>query len=232
MAEPVDLLLERLGIDRAASRLEDALTHSSYVNEHPGIADYERLEFLGDAVLGLCVSEMLLQHVPRATEGKLTRMRAALVNTEALANFARDIDLVRFIRLGRGAVASGDATHSKVLADVVEAIVAACYLDSGLELARVVTRRIVGDRIGVSDRLAARDPKSRLQEQAQRGGRSAPVYRVVASEGPDHDRSFEVEVQVDGNVLARGRGRTKKLAEREAARMALAGLRCEPEEST
>jgi ribonuclease III len=216
---PASELLHTLGFDREPPLLQEALTHASYVNEHPGASDYERLEFLGDSVLGLCVSELLLQHMPRASEGRLTRMRAALVNTEALANFARSVELARFVRLGRGAI--GDAVQSKVLADVVEALVAAVWLDGGLDAARALTARIVGDVPQKAARLAARDPKSRLQEIVQQAGSSAPVYRTVAVEGPDHDRWFEVEVQIDDAPRGRGRGRTKKQAEREAARSVL-----------
>lgn len=219
MPPPVEELLEALGLDHEPADLQDALTHASFVNEHPGARDYERLEFLGDAVLGLCVSELLLQHIPGATEGRLTRMRAALVNTEALAAFARSINLADFVRLGRGA--SGDAAQHKVLADVVEALVAAVFLDASLDAARKLTQRIVGDVQVRAGRLAARDPKSRLQEQVQRAGGAAPVYRTVSVEGPDHDRWFEIEVEVSGEPRGRGRGRTKKQAEREAARLVL-----------
>jgi ribonuclease-3 len=254
-------LLRALGLEREPAQLHEALTHASYVNEHPGARDYERLEFLGDAVLGLCVSELLLQSLPRASEGRLTRMRAALVNTEALADFARSIGLGGFVRLGRGAAA--DALQAKVLADVVEALVAAVYLDGGVQAARELTLRIIGD-VGVrAARLAARDPKSRLQELVQGSGRSAPVYRTVLVEGPDHDRWFEVEVEVDGRrasegeqlagegpgepapsdgtvdgaapnegrITARGRGRTKKQAEREAAQRLLELESQEPEDT-
>lgn len=223
-------LIASLGLDPNIPRIDEALTHSSYVNEHPGAVDYERLELLGDAVLGLCVSELLLERVPRASEGRLTRMRAALVNTEFLSTFARSVDLASFVRFGRGA--AHDALQSKVLADVVEAIVAAVYLHGGLEAARSLTRRIVGDPSPESSDLDLRDPKSRLQELVQGAGGQAPVYRVVGIEGPDHDRWFEVEVEVGGKPGARGRGRTKKLAEREAARAMLENPEPDPEDIT
>ena len=227
--QPTSNLLQSLGLEHEPAQMIDALTHSSYVNEHPGARDYERLEFLGDAVLGLCVSELLLDHLPKASEGRLTRMRAGLVSTEALAAFASSLDLGRFIRFGKGAAA--DALQAKVLADVVEALVAAAYLDGGLEAARGLTLRIVGDLTVRAARLAARDPKSRLQEVVQQSGRRAPVYRTVAIEGPDHDRWFEVEVEVEGQPPTRGRGRSKKLAEREAARRLLELESHEPEDS-
>jgi ribonuclease-3 len=230
MVPAISDLLIALGFEREPSHMQEALTHASYVNEHPGASDYERLEFLGDSVLGLCVSELLLQHMPRASEGRLTRMRAALVNTEALAAFARSAQLARFVRLGKGAI--GDAIQSKVLADVVEALVAAAWLDGGLEAARALTARIVGDVPQRAARLAERDPKSRLQELVQQAGSSAPAYRTVSVEGPDHDRWFEVEVQIDNAPRGRGRGRTKKQAEREAARIALELDPTVPEDST
>jgi ribonuclease-3 len=226
---PTSELMQTLGFDREPAHLHEALTHASFVNEHPGASDYERLEFLGDAVLGLCVSELLLRHVPRASEGRLTRMRAALVNTEALASFARTLDLGRYVRFGKGAAC--DAVQSKVLADVVEALVGAAWLDHGLEAARELTSRIVGDVSLRAARLAARDPKSLLQENVQQAGGTAPVYATVSVEGPDHDRWFEVEVEVDGQPRGRGRGRTKKQAEREAARSALTLEPVDPEDS-
>lgn len=218
-------LLTLLAVDREIPRLDEALTHSSFVNEHVGTSDYERLEFLGDAVLGLCVSELLIEHCPHATVGKLTRMRAALVSTEALAEFARGRGLARFVRFGRGAAASGDANQPKVMADVVEALVAAVFLHGGIEAARRFARTVVGDKIDAVSVIAERDPKSKLQELVQRGGADAPVYCTTSVEGPDHDRFFDVEVHVRGTPVGRGRGRTKKQAEQEAARDALGQLK-------
>ncbi len=217
-SDPSSLLAE-LGLDPSLPRIDEALTHASFVNEHPGSRDYERLEFLGDAVLGLCISELLLEQLPGAAEGRLTRARAALVNTEALAAFARSVDLVSYVRFGKGA--AHDALQSKVLADVVESIVAVTYLHGGLEAAGRLARRIAGNPASVDVSIAARDPKSQFQELVQGAGKPAPVYRVIGIEGPDHDRWFEVEVEVAGAPCARGRGRTKKAAEREAARRAL-----------
>jgi ribonuclease-3 len=214
-------LLRELGIDGDVPRLEEAMTHTSFVNEHPGARDYQRLEFLGDAVLGLCVTELLLAQAPTAREGSLTRMRASLVNTEALAAFARSANLARWVDFGRGAVTSGDASRSKVLADVVEAIVAAVYLAQGLDAARRLTRRIVGESLNSRARIARRDPKSELQERVQQGGGEAPAYEVIAVDGPEHERHFRVEVRAGGDVLGRGDGRSKKAAEQAAARAAL-----------
>ena len=217
-------LLKHLGIDEEVPRLEEALTHPSYVNEHQLAEDYQRLEFLGDAVVGLCVTEMLLAQVPSAREGRMTRMRASLVNTDALADFARQIGLVQWVRFGRGTAASGDATRPKVLADIVEAIVGAVYLELGLDGARKLTRRIVGDGLQRERAIARRDPKSELQERTQRHGGPAPTYEVIGVEGPEHQCEFEVEVRIGQNVLGRGRGSSKKLAEQQAARVALAEL--------
>lgn len=214
-------LLRELGIDGDVPRLEEAMTHTSFVNEHPGATDYQRLEFLGDAVLGLCVTETLLAQAPTAREGSLTRMRAALVNTEALASFARSIDLARWVNFGRGAVASGDASRSKVLADVVEAIVAAVYLAQGLDAATRLTQRIVGEAMNSRARIARRDAKSELQERVQQAGDDAPAYQVIAVDGPEHERHFRVEVHAGCDVLGRGDGRSKKAAEQAAARAAL-----------
>jgi ribonuclease-3 len=151
-------------------------------------------------------------------------MRAALVSTEALSTFAREVGVVRFVRFGRGAASSGDAHQPKVLADIVEAIVAAVFLAQGLDAARHLTRLIVGDTVRSPLGIAERDPKSKLQEFVQRGGEQAPTYRLVDVSGPDHGHQFDVEVIVNGNVVGCGSGRTKKVAEREAARIALETL--------
>ncbi len=224
-------LLQLLGLDGPVPRLDEAMTHPSWVNEHAGATDYQRLEFLGDAVLGLCVTEMLLDAVPRAREGRLTRMRASLVNTEALARFARENDLVRWVKFGRGAAVSGDAERPKVLADVVEAIVGAVYLAGGLDAARTLTRRIVRQSIQQAA-IAKRDPKSELQERVQRHGHDAPEYVVLDVLGPEHEQVFQVEVRAGGNVLGHGRGRSKKLAEQRAAHDALSALEREQNEQT
>jgi ribonuclease-3 len=219
-----DELTERLGIEGPCAHLEEALTHPSYANEHKGEArDNQRLEFLGDAVLGLCVSELLMDRFPEAREGELSLMRASLVNTDALAAWAREALLGEALRLGRGADAAGERTQKNVLADAVEALVGAVYLDLGLESARKVSRAIVTEpleRLASGPRLG-RDPKSELQERVQARGGASPKYRVVEAIGPDHNREFVVAVDVDGEVLGEGRGRSKKQAEQEAARAAM-----------
>ncbi len=226
---PLFLLLD---IQGEIPRLDEALTHSSFVNEKRGAVDYERLEVLGDAVLGVCVAELLIERCPTASVGRLSRMRAALVSTEALAEFARSQDLARFVRFGRGTAASGDAHQPKVMADVVESLVGALFLHGGIEAARAFTCKIAGARIEEATVIAERDPKSKLQEllaRAQRDGTQVPCYRVTNTEGPDNDRFFEVEVCANGDVVGRGRGRSKKHAEQEAARDALKALQSPPE---
>jgi len=208
---------------RDVPRLDEALTHASFANE-TGAQDNQRLEFLGDAVLGLCVSEMLIAVHPSADEGKLTRMRAALVNSEALAEWARDVDLGACIALGRGATLGTERDQTNVLADAVEAVVAAVYEAHGLGGARALVREIVGARFSKAEGLAILDPKSALQERVQAVGLAAPVYRVVCTRGASHEQIFEVEVVLADRTLARGEGRSKRLAERSAALAALAAL--------
>jgi ribonuclease-3 len=206
--------------DEPIPRLEEALTHPSYANE-TGMPDNQRLEFLGDAVLGLCVSELLAMAYAEADEGKLTRMRSALVNAEALAGWARRVDLGACIAFGRGAKLGTEREQTNVLADAAEALVAAVYDARGLDGARALVRDVVSDLLGKLDTLSAADPKSALQEKVQARGLAAPVYRVVEVRGAPHDQVFEVEVLVDGAPLARGEGRSKRLAERAAATAAL-----------
>lgn len=215
----------RLGIEGELAHLEEALTHPSYSNEHRrgACADNQRLEFLGDAVLGMCVSELLMESYPAANEGELSLLRSSLVNTDALASWARNHGVGAALRVGRGADAAGERDQKNVLADAVEAIVAAVYLDRGVAAARELSRSIVAqplERLGAAA-LPGRDPKSELQERVQAAGRSSPRYRVVGTEGPDHRREFLVEVEVGGEVLGAGRGHSKKLAEQAAAQAAI-----------
>jgi ribonuclease-3 len=207
------------------AHLEEALTHPSFANEQRRgrRADNQRLEFLGDAVLGLFASELLMDRFPTAKEGELSLMRSLLVNTEALAAWARSIDLGKALRFGRGADAAGERERDSVLADAVEALVGAIYLDRGIDVARRLSSAIVAEPLSrlASAPAVGRDPKSELQEQVQAEGGPSPRYRVVGAEGPDHRRAFIVVVEVSGEVLGEGRGRSKKLAEQAAARSAL-----------
>ncbi len=208
-----------LGIPEDSPHLETALSHPSWANETRAPADNQRLEFLGDAVLGLCASELLCESFPGADEGALTRMRAELVNGDALAEWARLNDVAPALRLGRGAEATGLRQSPSVLADAVEALIGAVYLDAGLDAARAACRRVVEPRM--AEAAAARDPKSELQELLQARGGEPPTYHEDASGGPAHDRWFEVTVRHRGRTLASGRGRSKRQAERAAATAAL-----------
>jgi ribonuclease-3 len=202
------------------ARFEEALTHASFANE-TGAPDNQRLEFLGDAVLGLCVSELLASAHASADEGKLTRMRSALVNAEALASWARRVDLGGCIALGRGATLGTEREQSNVLADTAEALVAAVYEAHGLAGARALVGDIVGEGIENAETLATPDPKSALQERAQASGMPAPTYRVIEVRGAGAEQVFEVEVLVAGTAMAQAHGRSKRLAERRAAALAL-----------
>jgi ribonuclease-3 len=217
-------LHDLLQADGDLPHLEEALTHPSFANEQRGrCPDNQRLEFLGDAVLGLLVGEILMERFPAAKEGDLSLWRSLLVSAEALATWARAAALGPKLRLGRGADAAGERDSDNVLADAAEALVGAVYLDRGLTTARVLALAIVAAPLAeLTERGAAgRDPKSELQERVQAQGGGSPRYHVVDAEGPDHRREFVVEVEVDGRVLGRGRGRSKKLAQQAAARAAL-----------
>ena len=225
-------LADRLELDFSDPELlVEALVHSSYVNEHPGDtgASNERLEFLGDAVLSLIVSQELWRRHPGEPEGVLTTRRAAIVSTRALAEIAGRLGLGDAIVLGQGAQRSGERRRSSVLAGAFEALVAAIYLDRGLEEARRFVLAAVGAHLDAElsmDVLKA--PKSRLQELAYARTGHGPSYRVVSAAGPDHDRRFVVEVSLDGVVLGSGQGRSRREAETRAAEVALEGLPDEP----
>lgn len=201
--------------------LEQALTHPSFAHESPGAADNQRLEFLGDAILSFISSRMLYHRFPRADEGELTRRRAQIVSTEALAQFARHHELGEQIRFGKGGARSSLADSDNVLADAVEALLAATFLDSGLEAAERAGCAIV-DYALAQPETRALDPKSELQNCVQARGGRAPTYEVLRQEGPAHETIFEVVVRIGGREVARGLGRSKKAAERNAALAALA----------
>ena len=223
-------LVALVGPPSGLPHLAEALTHPSWANEQkrgPRL-DYQRLEFLGDAVLQLAVSELLVERFPTAGEGELSRRRAAIVGTDALADHARHVGLGPCLRMGRGADQSGERDRSTVLADALEAVVAAVYLDRGFDAARALARAIAEDALIRAQDV--RDPKSALQERAQGEGLPAPTYRLVSEEGPAHARVFVVAVDVGGRALAEGRGRSKKLAEQDAAQRALSSLPAGPEE--
>ena len=201
-------------------RFDEALTHSSFANEMD-VPNNQRLEFLGDAVLGLCVSERLVDAHGDADEGMLTRMRSALVNADALAAWARRVALGPCIALGRGATLGSEREQTNVLADTAEALVAAVYEAHGLAGARALVHDIVGELLEQAPALGVRDPKSALQEGVQARGLPPPIYRVVDVRGSPHEQVFVVEVLVNDAAVARGEGRSKRLAERAAATAAL-----------
>jgi ribonuclease-3 len=225
----VSALQERIGSalpDRAVALA--ALTHKSYVNEHrdeEGLQDNERLEFLGDAVIDLAVSHRLMERFPGAREGDLSKMRAAVVDEQGLAEMARALSLGSLLRLGRGEELTGGRQKASLLADAMEAVVAAVYLAGGLESVLSLADRFLGEAFA---RAAAgtldRDYKTQLQELAQSRMRATPRYRVVAEHGPDHSKIFEVETDLRGEVVGHGAGRSKKDAEQAAAKLALDAL--------
>jgi ribonuclease III len=217
-----------VGLPAEATRLEEALTHPSFSNERRDLPDNQRLEFLGDAVLGFCVGELLFVREPNANEGVLTRLRAQLVSAEALAHWARQHELARALRLGRGAEAAGLGDATNVLADAVEALVAAVFLEQGLDAARALCRLIAEPALQAAG--PELDPKSELQERLQASSGVAPSYELVETGGPAHDRWFRVEVSHQGRLLGTGQGKSKRGAERAAAAEALAQAQLEPVE--
>jgi ribonuclease-3 len=218
-------LADRLGLEfDDPALLTEALVHSSYVNEHPegSTRSNERLEFLGDAVLSLVMSEALFKRHRDEPEGVLTTRRAAIVSTRGLARIANRLSIGEALILGQGAENSGERDRPSVLAGLFEAIVAAIYLDKGLEAARGFILEAAALELDAAVSLTAlKAPKSRLQEHAFAETGRAPAYRVVSSEGPDHDRHFVVEVAIDGEVIASGEGRSRREAETHAAEAAL-----------
>jgi ribonuclease III len=233
-----DQLQERLGYRFRDERLlVTALTHSSAIPELRAVAeaaggdpaevqDNERLEFLGDAVLDLLASEYLLTNFPTWSEGQLSRSRAYLVNAQALEVAARRLGIGEFLRVGRGEEKTGGRAKAAIIADALEAVVAAIFLDSGLEAARDLLSRVLFQSAfeGAGIHMAESDRKSALQEFLQSKGHPPAEYRLAGETGPDHQKLFLVEVWSLGQFLASGRGNTKKEAEQKAARTALQRL--------
>ncbi len=219
MATAIEVLCERLGVQPTdPSLLELALVHASWAAEHDA-ASNQRLEFLGDAVLGLVVAETIFLAHPELDEGGLSKARIALVNESTLAEIALEIGLGDLLMLGRGAEGEGLRTKPSVLSDALEAVIGATYLSDGIEAARALVRSLLGDRIeAAADEPGARDFKSLLHEWAQATSR-ALSYSVTES-GPPHERRYEALVMLDGTTIASGGGRTKKSAEMDAAKAA------------
>ena len=225
---PIAELEQALGLAfRDRSLLRQALTHTSYVNEHAaepdGPASYERLEFLGDVVARLMVSEELYRRLPDCDEGGLTRRWTALLNQPSLANAAIRLGLPDYIRLGRGADAAGSRRSPAVLCDVAESVIAAVYLDAGIDAARRFVLGALSAEIDAAARPEWRphNPKADLQERLQAQGRPPPIYDVIGEDGPAHQRQFTVAVVHDDRTLATGTGRSKAAAETNAAEIAL-----------
>jgi ribonuclease-3 len=208
--------------------LEHALTHTSRANEDVsgGVFDNESLEFLGDAVLGFAIADLLFRRFPERDEGWKSKIKAALVSTASLARLAEGLDLGEHLLLGRGEEKTGGRRKQALLADGYEALIAAIYLDGGIEQATAFLARQFASQIAQAREPEAvfRDFKSALQERVQSGGDPLPEYHVLAETGPDHVKTFQVEVRVGGTPLAEARGRSKKEAEQEAARLALERL--------
>lgn len=224
--DPIALFALTLGVSDSPW-LRQALTHSSYVNEHPELphGHNERLEFLGDAVLSLCVSHLLMELLPDASEGKLSKLRSSLVNEASLAQAARRLGVGEVLLLGRGEEHSGGRQKSSLLADAYEAILAAIYLQEGFSTALAFLRFQLKEAFEEILRGGRRrDHKTRLQEILQRQLGVAPQYEVVSTQGPDHAKVFSVLLKVGGEPLAEGEGRSKKEAEQKAAENALCAI--------
>ncbi|MHB8872297.1 MAG: ribonuclease III [Myxococcaceae bacterium] len=232
------MTLDKLSPDERVSGLEakllyafsdralalSALTHKSYTNEHPGegAEDNERLEFLGDAVVDLAISDRLMARFPKASEGELSKLRALIVNEEGLARVARRLVLGELLLLGRGEELTGGREKSSVLADALEAVIGAVYLAGGLpKVMELVDRNFAVELEGVAAGRSGYDYKSKLQEDVHTRLRLSPRYRVVSETGPDHEKIFEIEVTIGADLYARATGRSKKEAEQAAARETL-----------
>ncbi|MDJ0349171.1 ribonuclease III [Cryobacterium sp. PH29-G1] len=214
-------LLATLGVQIEPVILELALTHRSFAYENGGIPTNERLEFLGDSILGQAVTVMLYRTYPDLDEGHLAKRRASLVSTAALAQIARGLGLGEFIRLGRGEILTGGRDKASILADTVEALIGATFLDAGGEVATAFVLRLIEPLLAEPGHFGvSMDPKTSLQELAARVGAGVPVYTLEAS-GPDHSKEFVATVVVGSTVTAQGVGPSKKFAEMAAARDAI-----------
>ena len=217
-------LREVLGITVDAGMLNLALTHRSYAYEHGGIAHNERLEFLGDSVLGIIITDTLYRTYPDLPEGQLAKLRAAVVNARALAEVARTLGLGDFLLLGRGEETTGGRDKLSILADAMEAVIGAVYLSTGQSEAASLVHRLFDPLISASAELGAGlDWKTSLQEASSNAGLGLPEYQVEDS-GLDHEKEFDARVLVSGEALGFGHGRSKKVAEQEAAEQAYRAL--------
>ncbi len=231
----VDVLQQRLSFtftDRALAL--SAVTHKSWANEHREAEgkDNERLEFLGDAVVDLAISHRLMERFPAAREGELSKLRALIVNEEGLTRVARELRLGELLLLGRGEELTGGRDKASVLADAFEAVLGAVYLCGGLSSVMEIVDRLFKDALeGVAVGRSGADYKTKLQEDAQLRLKIGPKYRVLSERGPEHEKVFEIEVNVGERITARATGRSKKEAEQAAARQALEMLHSLPPET-
>ena len=207
------------------SLLQNALTHSSYANErwHNSLLSNERLEFLGDSVLGMLVAEYLFRNFPDRPEGELTRMRADMVCEKTLAAAANRIGLGDHLLLGHGEEQGGGRSRDSILADAMESVIAASFLDGGIEAALKIVQQFILVEVPVT-KLHNADYKTMLQELVQQKRNQSLSYALVGESGPDHDKQFQVEVSLNGTVVGKGTGRSKKRAEQDAARAAIEKL--------
>ena len=209
------------------SLLEQALTHSSYAHENglPHNEQYERLEFLGDAVLELVISEALFNRFPHYTEGQLTKFRASLVCEDSLAKIAREIGVEEYLKLGRGEETAGGRQRDSLLADVFEAVLGAFYLDKGLDEAKEMAARLFENDISSQkETYEMADFKTFLQEHLQKNSKNTINYSITSESGPDHDKTFTAMVEHEGAILGKGAGKTKKEAEQASAQEAIKKL--------
>lgn len=206
--------------------LQNALAHSSYANEqwHNSLKSNERLEFLGDSILGMVVAEYLYRNFPDRPEGDLTRMRADMVCEKSLAHIAEQLNLGRYLLLGNGEELGGGRKRPSILADAVESVIAACFLDGGMAAAENFVKKFVLTNVPVTSMKNA-DFKTALQELVQQKKNQQLTYRLVGESGPDHDKAFSVEVELNGTVVGKGTGSSKKRAEQDAARTAIEHLK-------
>ena len=206
--------------------LQNALAHSSYANEqwHDSLKSNERLEFLGDSILGMVVAEYLYRNFPDRPEGDLTRMRADMVCEKSLAHIAEQLGLGQYLLLGNGEEQGGGRKRPSILADATESVIAACFLDGGMAAAESFIKKFVLTHVPVTS-LKNADFKTALQELVQQKKNQQLTYRLVGESGPDHDKAFFVEVELNGTVVGKGTGSSKKRAEQDAARVAIETLK-------
>ncbi len=209
---------------RDSELIATALTHSSYANEHRCQSN-ERLEFIGDSVLGMVVAMHLYKTFPTLPEGKMTRMRAELVCEQSLWEVADKLSFGSYLRLGKGEALTGGRQRHSILADCVEAVIAALYIDGGFDVAKAFIDRHILSKLDAQQGINSGDSKTRLQELIQRQPGHSIVYAVLSESGPDHMKSFVAAVSLDGREIGRGQGHTKKEAEQNAAAEALKGLK-------